>query len=80
MEEKITLRELRERAGRSIADVAAALGVSVQAVYHYETGRRTISLRQILILAKFFDEPAEEIIKAQLNHARYAQDLLYYNL
>ena len=67
MEEKITLRELRERAERSIADVAAALGVSVQAVYRYETGQRIINLEQVLILSGIFEEPAEEIIKAQLN-------------
>ena len=67
MEEKITLRELRERAGRSIADVAAALGVSVQAVSNYEHGVRTINIEQVLILSELLEETAEEIIKAQLN-------------
>ena len=66
MEEKITLRELRERAGRSIADVAAALGVSVRAIYRYETGERQINIKQVLILSDLYDESAEEIIKAQL--------------
>ena len=74
MEEKRNLRELRIAAGRTIADVAKALGVSVHAVYHYEAGRRAISLRQILILAKLFEEPAEEIIKAQLIHDPHAQE------
>lgn len=67
MEEKATLRELRECAGRSISDVAKALGVSAQAVYHYEIGRRSINIAQALVLAEFFDSSAEEIIKAQLN-------------
>ena len=67
MEEKITLRELRERAGRSIADVAAALGVSVQAVSNYENGIRSINIEQVLILSELLEETAEEIIKAQLN-------------
>lgn len=74
MEKTRNLRELRECSGYTIADVAAALGVSVQAVYHYEAGRRAISLRQILILAKLFEEPAEEIIKAQLIHDPHAQE------
>lgn len=67
MEEKITLRELRERAGRSIADVAAALGVGVRAVSNYENGIRTISIEQVIILSALLEEPAEEIIRAQLN-------------
>lgn len=43
-EKKIGLRELREESGKTTTDVANALGVSVQAVYHYEVGRRTINL------------------------------------
>ena len=70
MEEKITLRELRERAGRSIADVAAALSVTQKAISNYECGIRSINIEQVLILAEFFEEPAEEIIKAQLNSRR----------
>ena len=70
MEEKITLRELRERAGRSIADVAAALGVTQKAISNYECGIRSINIEQVLILAELFEEPAEEIIKAQLNSRR----------
>ena len=66
-EKKIGLRELREEAGKTIADVAKALGVSVQAISNYEHGIRTVSLEQVLILAALFEEPAEEIIKAQLN-------------
>ena len=73
MEEKITLRELRERAGRSIADVAAALGVSVQAVYRYETGQRIINIEQVLLFSRLFGEPAETIIEAQLNSRQKAR-------
>lgn len=68
----MTLRELREQSGKSRAEVAAALGVTVQAVARYETGQRTISLEQVLILADIFDETADEIIRAQLS-SRYDQ-------
>lgn len=76
MEERnIGLRELREEAGKTISDVAKALGVSIQAVYHYEVGRRTINLYQVLILADLFEEPAEIVIKAQLNSGQlYRED------
>ena len=68
MEEKtVGLRELREEAGKTIADIAKALGVSVQAISNYEHGIRTVNLEQVLILAALFEEPPEEIIKAQLN-------------
>ena len=73
MKEYLTLRDLRERAGRSIADVAAVLGVSVQAVSNYELGFRSINIEQVLILAELLEEPAEEIIKAQLNSRRRAR-------
>ena len=74
MEEKtVGLRELREEAGKTIADVAKALGVSVQAISNYEHGVRTVNLEQVLILAALFEETAEEIIKAQLNSHRKAQ-------
>ncbi len=73
MEEKRTLRELRVGIGLSIADVANALGVSVQAVSNYEHGIRSINIEQVLILAELFGEPAESIIKAQLN-SRYARE------
>ena len=66
MEEKITLRELRERAGRSIADVAAALGVSESAIKKYESGTRHISILQVILLSELYKVNAETIIKAQL--------------
>lgn len=63
----MTLRELREQNGKSRAEVAAALGVTVQAVARYEMGQRMISIDQVLILADMFDDTAEEIIRSSLN-------------
>lgn len=62
----MTLRELREQSGKSRAEVAAALGVTVTAVSNYENGYRQIGLEQVLILSKLFEESAEHIIHAQL--------------
>ncbi len=62
-----TLRELREQNKNTAAEVAEVLGVSDRALYHYENGKRRISFEQVLILAKLYNETAEEIIKAQLN-------------
>lgn len=69
----MTLRELREQNGKSRAEVAAALEVTVMAVSNYENGYRQISLSQVLDLAHLFEESAEEVIKAQLNSCRKDQ-------
>lgn len=63
----MTLRELREQSGKSRAEVAAALGVTVQAVARYESGERWLKPEQILVFSRIFDESADEVIKAQLN-------------
>ena len=67
MEQKNTLRELREECGLSRADVAAALGVSYQAISNYEAGIRRVSLEHILALAGLYECSAEEVIRAQLS-------------
>lgn len=69
---KTTLRDLRKQAGKTAAEVAAALGVTVGAINHYECGTRHIGLEQVLILAEIYDSTAEEVIRAQLN-SRCAQ-------
>ena len=66
MEQKTTLRELREECGLSRADVAAALGVSYAAYSHYEMGVRCIGITQVLILSEIYAVSAEEVIRAQL--------------
>lgn len=63
----MTLRELREQSGKIRAEVAKALGVTVQAIARYETGQRTIAIDHVLILAELLDDTAEEIIRASIN-------------
>lgn len=69
----MTLRKLRVESGKTVAEVATALGVTIRAIYNYEHGFRQINLEQILILSKFYAVNAEEIITAQLNSGRFDQ-------
>lgn len=66
MADKITLRQLREQAGLSRAEVAKALGLSYQAISNYEAGIRTVAIEMIVPLARFYDCSAEDVIAAQL--------------
>lgn len=73
MEQKTTLRELREQSGKTRAEVANALGVTPNAITNYEYGKRRLSLEQVLLLSKMYESTAEEIITAQLNNCLKAQ-------
>lgn len=70
MERKTTLRELREQSGKTRAEVANALGVSISTIFKYEAGTRLISIQQVKILMDQFYASAEDIIDAQLNSCR----------
>ena len=48
------LRELRERAGLSVEEVAQALGVSYGAVYRWEAGKADPKLDYLPKLARLF--------------------------
>ena len=73
MNDGMTLRELREQSGKTRTDVAAALGVTVSAVFKYESGTRFIDIQQVKILKEFYGVSAEEVIDCQLNSCRYVQ-------
>ncbi len=73
MNDGMTLRELREQSGKTRAEVAAVLRVSVSGFSNYENGNRKIGIEQVLVLANIYGETAEEIIKAQLNSCLKAQ-------
>lgn len=64
---KTTLRDLRMASKKTAAEVAAALGVTIQAVYNYERGIRIIDIYSVIPLAQLFDVTAEEVIEAQIN-------------
>ncbi len=66
MEKQTTLYDLRRENNKSRSEVAAALGVSANAITNYETGIRSINLEQVLQLAHLYECSAEIIISAQL--------------
>ena len=70
----MTLKELRQQSKKTAAEVAEVLGVTAQAVRHYENGLRRISLESVLTLAKLYDVSAEEIIQAQLKTEKERKD------
>lgn len=70
---KTTLRELRKASNKTAAEVAAALGVTRQAVSNYENGTRMIGLQDILTLASYFDVSEREVIEAQLASIRISK-------
>jgi putative transcriptional regulator len=57
------LRALRESAGMTQADLAAALGVSRQTIISIEQGRYSPSLDLALRLARLFGRPVEELFQ-----------------
>lgn len=65
-----TLRELREGNNKSRSEVATALGVTANAITNYESGFRSISLEQVISLAKLYDCTAESVIYAQIESIR----------
>ena len=65
-----TLKDLRESANKTCAEVAQALGVANSSYYSYEQGVRRIGLEQVLMLADMYGVTAEEVIRAQLNSCK----------
>jgi putative transcriptional regulator len=62
---KNRVKELREQAGFSQADLGKAVGVSRQTINSIERGRYLPSLPLAFRLAKFFDTLIEEVFDAQ---------------
>lgn len=65
-----TLRDLRNQAGKTCAEVAEALKITPQALYRYESGVRQINLEQVMVLAEIYDASIEDVVLAQINSQR----------
>lgn len=61
---KNRVKELREQAGLSQAELGAALGVSRQTINSIERGRYLPSLPLAFDLARYFDTLIEEVFNA----------------
>ena len=59
------VKELRERAGLSQADLGAVVGVSRQTINSIERGRYLPSLPLAFALARHFDTMIEEVFDAE---------------
>ncbi len=56
----IRLRELREKAGLTVPELAERIGVPAQTIYHWEIGKPTFRLDLIPALAEIYGiEPRE---------------------
>ncbi len=62
----MNLKELRQQSKKTAAEVAEKLGVTEQAVRHYDNGIRSIGIEQVLQIADLFDVSEREVIEAQL--------------
>ena len=62
---KNRVRELREQAGLSQAEMGAAVGVSRQTINSIERGRYLPSLPLAFQLARFFNASIEEVFDAE---------------
>lgn len=67
---KTTLRDLRKASNKTAAEVAAALGVTINAVSNYECGIRRVDIEQVIVLAQLYDVSEREVIEAQLESIR----------
>ncbi len=62
-----TLRDLRKASGKTAAEVAEYLKIPRSTYSNYEQGTRTIDIKLIIPIAKFFDCSEQDIITAQIN-------------
>lgn len=67
MTEPMTLKQMRQDAGFSRREAAEQIGVTYQAISHYENGTRSPGVEIVLALAHLYGESAEDVIVAALN-------------
>lgn len=63
MDEYRRIRDLREDADMTQAQVAAALGVSSRAYSYYENGQRTLTPRLLCDLASLYDVSVDYLLE-----------------
>lgn len=61
-----TLRQIREKKGLLLRQVAAALEVDTAFVSKFERGERGITKEQVTKLAKFLDTPEDKLLELWL--------------
>lgn len=71
---KLTLKRIREDCGMTRKEVAEKIGLSERAIAQYEQGTRSPSIDTVLVLARLYDESAEDIIVAVVNSRQLARE------
>ena len=61
MNEKNTLRRLREQRGLTKEEAAAELGVSRQSVSQWESGKTFPSVKKQIVLSRLYEVPMEQL-------------------
>ena len=56
------LKDLREDADKAQKEVAAILGIDQRTYSNYETGKREIPVRHLIVLADFYDVSIDYIV------------------
>ena len=74
MTEPMTLKRMRQDAGFSRKDAAEQIGVTYQALSHYENGTRSLSIETVLALAQLYQESAEDVIFAAINSRQHVRE------
>lgn len=59
----MSIKSARKRAGKSVAEVAAAMGVTDGAVYQWDLGMTMPSTDKLLKLAQFLGCSVDELLK-----------------
>lgn len=71
MNNKVTLRELRQQKNKTTSEVAAALGVSPRTVNQYEKGDRGFDMERAVNICKVLDITLDELAEAYINTHQY---------
>lgn len=59
----MSIKSARKRAGKTVKDVASVMGVSLAAVYQWESGVNRPDIDKLLSLAAFLDCQVEDLLR-----------------
>jgi len=59
------IKDVRNSKGMSLADLGAMVGVSGQAIYQYESGKRSLKFEMIEKIAQALDVPVDSLLGSQ---------------
>ena len=69
----MSIKSARKSAGKTVKDVASVMGVSLAAVYQWESGVNRPDSDRLLSLAAFLSCPVEELLRKDEEATNAAQ-------